>query len=356
MWETIRQFFLIGCFGFGGPMATMMLMQRVCVDERGWLSKDDFLQGMAVCNLLPGPASTQMAIYIGYRRHGWLGGIVTGLLFILPAFIMMCGLCYIYFSTQSVVDFSVVFYGVNAAVVAIILASLVKSSTMVLHNKGLWLVMLLNFGLLFVWDIALILLIDVLIGLMMLPGFMAKLNRYLFVALPLQIVWVFMKIGTLVYGGGMVIIPMMQDEVVNRLGWLTNQEFLVGLSFGQMTPGPIVITSVFVGYKMMGFLGALLAAVGIFLPSFVFILMATPWLVKLQQNIKLKSILNIVNAGVLGLIASALVKLLPVTIIDYRTLILVILAFAYLTLKKGNVVVTMAVTGLIGFIWQLSGI
>jgi chromate transporter len=356
MLETLKQFLWIGCFGFGGPMATMMMMQQLVVDKQGWLSNEEFLQGMAVCNLLPGPAATQMAIYIGYRRHGWLGGIACGLLFILPAFILMCGLCIVYFSTLTVLDFSMLFYGINVAIIAIIFTSLVKSSKLVLSNKGYWLVMLLNFGLLFVWDLVLVLLLDVLIGLVMMPRVMQKLNRYLFVVLPLEVFVVFLKMGALVYGGGMVIIPMMQYEVVNKLGWLTNQEFLVGLSFGQLTPGPIVITSVFVGYKLLGLLGAFIAAVGIFLPSFVFILGASPWLVKLQGNKGMQGVLGIVNAGVIGLIGNAMVRLLPTSIVGYQSVILVIVGSAYLMTKKGNVVVTIIVSGLVGYLWLLSGI
>ncbi len=274
MKEIISYFLKIGLLGFGGPMAHIAMMDEELIEKRKWASKEDFLDGLAVCNMLPGPASTQLGIYMGYVRGGILGGILAGTAFILPAFIIITILSYLYFNYGAIPEVKGILYGVNAVVIALISSSLYKMGKKSIGDvKGI-LIFILSAVAVYVLkvNVVLVLIVGGIFGVLIYYK-KPKMNKSYMLAVPFfavdpiltKLFGFFIKVGSFIYGGGLVIIPFIEQEVVEKLGWMTQQEFLTGISFGQLTPGPVVITSAFIGYKVYGLLGAFVAAFAIFL-------------------------------------------------------------------------------------------
>lgn len=343
--ELVQVFTKLGMLGFGGPQAHIAMANDEAVVRRSWLTPDQFTDGLAVCEMLPGPASTQMGIYIGYVRAGQLGALVTGLAFITPAFLIMLLLSWAYFKFQTLPQLTALFFGVSPVMIAIILGFCWKLAPKAIQD-GLASAIALAIFSLSLWSNLNVLLLFIVAGLIglwlygpkrprglppqilsgaVLPltiggSFLAALSPAI---LSLSSFWgterigaffwpllsFFLKIGTLIFGGGLVIIPLLEFEVVERLGWLTHTEFLNGVAIGQLSPGPVVLTAAFVGYKVAGVLGALVATVGIFAPSFAFIMVGAPLLLKLRQNLWAKGFLKGVKPAVLGAIAAAIAPL-----------------------------------------------
>lgn len=341
--ELARLFLTLGVTGFGGPQAHMALMNEAVVVQRGWLTAEEFTEGIAVCEMLPGPASTQLGIYIGYCRAGWLGALLAGLCFIAPAWVMVVALAWAYFRYGALPAVSALFLGISPAVVAIVLTFCWKLGRKVLLGGDRpwirWAIALGAFGLLR-FSTGGILWAFVLAGLaglvffgprrsalgaigpwgILLPTFVA--------ALPLEsltvasfwgwerihtygpeLISTFLRAGTLVFGGGLTIVPLLELEVVQRLGWLTRPEFLHGVAIGQVTPGPVLLTVAFVGYKVAGVLGALAATVAVFLPSFGFVGLAAPLLRRSRHNPWVRAFLQGITPAVLGAILAVTLPL-----------------------------------------------
>jgi chromate transporter len=333
--ELARLFLKLGVIGFGGPPAHVAMMEEAAVSRSGWLSAEEFAAGVALCELLPGPASTQMGIYIGYVRSGWLGATVAGVCFIAPAFGIVVALSWAYFRFQGLPQIQSVLLGVSPIVLAILLNFLVNFGRKTL--KDIWR-----------WGIGLAVLGLQIVGLPLVPLFaMAGAIgawRYgpkigipnavflgpITVAVPVvqsvqsvkpigmpsfwgmeaigAFAWplfgFFVKVGTMIFGGGLVIIPLLERAVVDQ-GWLSRSEFIHGVAIGQLSPGPVVLTAAFVGYRVAGVLGALAATVGVFLPSFLFVLAAAPLLSRLRQNAWISAALKGIGAAVWGAIGAA---------------------------------------------------
>ncbi|MBI3911387.1 MAG: chromate efflux transporter [Armatimonadetes bacterium] len=320
--EITALFLKLGCIGFGGPQAHIAMMEDECVRRRRWLDHDAFLEGLGVCNMLPGPASTQLGIWIGYVRAGWPGAILAGLCFLLPAFLLLLAASWAYFTYRARWDLGAWFFGINAAVIALILHSCYRLSRSSVRRPWHWL--LVGFGLaatLAGAEIALTLalagLVSILVehwakqrvrpaGLAVAPGGLVALA---------QLAAFFLKVGAFIYGGGLVIIPFIQQEVVRGHGWLTAPEFADGVALGQVTPGPVVITAAFIGYRvaqthgLSGPLGAMVATAAIFLPSFAFILAAAPFLKRVRRARMIQAFLAGVNPAVVGAILGATLPL-----------------------------------------------
>ncbi|MEO0827966.1 MAG: chromate efflux transporter [Cyanobacteria bacterium J06639_16] len=342
LWELARLFLKLGLIGFGGPQAHIAMINDEAVQRRGWFSQDAFTDGLAICEMLPGPASTQMGIYAGYVRAGQLGALVAGLSFIAPAFFIVLGLSWAYFQFQQVPQLAALFFGVSPVMIAIILgfcwklgrksirdgigvaiaiAVIIVALTLKLNTLLLFLLA----GTLGLW----------LYGPKRPSGWPPFLLRGAFVPLllvasgnaptPLTLAsfwgierigsyfWpllsFFLQVGAFIFGGGLVIIPLLEFEVVQNLNWLTTTEFLNGVAIGQLSPGPVVLTAAFVGYKVAGVLGALVSTVSIFTPSFIFIMAAAPLLLRLRQNPWVQAFLKGVKPAVVGAIAAAVVPL-----------------------------------------------
>ncbi len=344
--EIFLFFTRLGFVGFGGPQAHIALMQDQAQARRGWLSKEEFSDGLAVCNILPGPASTQLATYIGWVRGGWKGGLAAAIGFIWPAFAIMVGLAWLYFSYGRLPQVNAFFYGLKPVVVAIVLATTWRLAKPSLGDWRFWLISVaaaLLIGTRSVNDF-LVFLGAALLGLPLyaatvqpakptekknepqakdklkigglwaatgLAGVQAEQTIGLFSNAGdwgrlVQLAWFFVRAGAFIFGGGLVIIPLIQNEIVQGLGWLSEQQFLDGVVLGQATPGPVLITAAFVGYATAGIVGALVATIAIFAPGLTLILLAAPSLQKVRQFPWARAMLNGVNGAVVGsLVAGA---------------------------------------------------
>ncbi|WP_126147076.1 chromate efflux transporter [Synechococcus elongatus] len=320
--ELTLLFLKLGTIGFGGPQAHLAMMEEEAVQRRQWLTPEEFSEGIALCEMLPGPASTQMGIYIGYRQAGWIGGVVSGVCFIAPAFAIVVALAWAYFRFQTVPSVQDLFLGAAPAVTAIIVAFCLRLSQRVLKEPLHWglaigaliltlsgilpvfLILLLAGAVSWLWaqrsQSAWLPLLPAAIGPTDFWGWAqwsergAPLFRF------------FLETGTFVFGGGLVIIPLLQQQVVQQWQWLTAQQFVDGVAIGQLSPGPVVLTAAFIGFAVAGLSGAATATVGIFLPSFLFILLAAPILQRLRQNRSIQQFLRGVSPAVLGAIAATL--------------------------------------------------
>jgi chromate transporter len=338
--ELAQLFLKLGLTGFGGPQAHIAMIHDESVVQRGWFTEEEFLAGVAVCEMLPGPASTQMGIYTGYLRGGILGALVAGVCFILPAFVIVLILSWAYFRFQGIPQIENLFLGITPVVIAIIfgfcwklakraitdypgiaIAITVFVVTVLFPINVLWQFLLAGMVGLVIYPPASTAWLVPLVPLMqMLPHTMAMVTSK---TLTLSSFWgleriqeyyltltiFFLKVGSFIFGGGLVIIPLLELEVVNQFHWLTPREFIDGVAIGEFTPGPVVITAAFIGYKVAGALGALISCVAIFTPSFLFIMGAAPLLVRIRQNPWIRSFLRGVTPAVLGAIAAAAIPL-----------------------------------------------
>ena len=321
-------FLKLGAIGFGGPQAHIAMINDEAVEQRGWLDADEFSDGLAVCEMLPGPASTQMGIYTGYIYAGWLGALVAGLAFITPAFFIVVALSWVYFKFQQVPQLIALFFGLSPVMIAIILGFCYKLSRKSIQNWiGITIAVIAFLASTFSNLSTLVLFL--LAGLLGIGLYGPKSLQFNSVA-PLGLLAIlqpsfwgterlseygwplftfFLQVGTLIFGGGLVIIPLLEFEVVERLGWLSTADFINGVAIGQLSPGPVVLTAAFVGYKMAGFFGALISAIGIFTPSFLFIMLAAPVLVRLRQNTWVQAFLKGIKPAVVGAIMAAAIPL-----------------------------------------------
>jgi chromate transporter len=358
--ELAQLFLKLGTFGFGGPQAHIAMQNDEVVVRHQWLTQEEFTEGLAVCEILPGPASTQLGIYIGYHRAGAIGALVSGFCFIAPAFLILLALTWVYFQFQTLPQVSDLFLGVSPVISAIILSFCWKLSRKTLRHWTGGAIAILTFLVILILklNIFLAFLIAGAIGIIVYrPGgplnpshsqsSRAKRSGNWFLpvlpawsgttllavssspsttvdVLTLSSVWgweriqiyalplitFFLKVGSFIFGGGLVIIPLLEYQVVEQFHWLTRTEFINGVALGQLTPGPVVLTAAFVGYKVAGVLGALTATIAIFAPSFAFILLAAPLLQRIRHNPWIRAFLLGVTSAVIGAIAAASIPLL----------------------------------------------
>ena len=345
----------IGILGFGGPQAHIAMLREQIVDQHHWVNAEQFDEGLGLCEALPGPASSQMAIYLGWLQKGWLGGLISGSCFLLPGLLIVLVLSELWRSGQSIPSFTTALQTVQPVIAAIVWAfawKLMKNRrhrwqrlTALLVMFGVMLNMLGFLPLTAGW----LLLLAGVARLPFLPpsnvpptsppalrSLLAPLGFALTTASSSafvgQLFMVFFKTGLLVFGGGLVIIPLLEQQIVD-LGWLSSAQFLDGVAIGQISPGPVVLTSTFVGYQAgwaqgglgMALLGAATATIGIFLPSFGFILLASPLLQRWRQHPTIKGVLNGLLAGVPGAVAAAAASLTLTTFEVGNTLVQILL-------------------------------
>ncbi|MBI5285312.1 MAG: chromate efflux transporter [Chloroflexi bacterium] len=338
MAELLRLFGKLGIVGFGGPTAHISLFEDEIVAKRGWMPRQEFIDVLAATNILPGPNSTEMAIHVGHRRAGVPGGILAGVAFIAPSFLMMLVLSWAYFRWSSVAAITDVFDGIKPAVIAILAVTLwrlFRSSVRDVPQLGL---MAAGGALAYAftaWE-PLILIAAGLVGIALyvrpagyprLP--MLAVAPWPLLGLPLAaalLAWkpgalgdlsiVFLRAGGLLFGGGYVLIPLIQDAVTKQHGWLTQQQFIDGVALGQATPGPIIITATFVGYAAAGLPGAAVATVAVFAPAFVFAIGAGSFLQRVRSWKIATAFLQGVAPAVVGSIAAVSAQLARDAITD----------------------------------------
>lgn len=360
-WNELAGAFLkLGAMSYGGP-AIMGIMQTEIEEKRGWLSKERFLEGLALVNMLPGAAATQLGIFIGYQRAGWRGGVLAGLCFILPAFFIMLTLTLLYATYGALPFVRDAFYGLGPVVLGIFMvavyrlgkAALKGASQVAIAVTAALLVAFTPLG------IVSTLLLAGCVGVAIYHSRAWGLRAALAVALltgayhwaalsPTTLgtsagaaggadmlapdLWdigaFFFKVGAFAFGGGITVLAFVQDQVVNQLQWLTPREFLDGFALGQLTPGPILMLAAYVGYKLQGITGAVVGGFAIFAPAFILMLSVMPVVDRVRELAWIKAAMRAISAAVIGVISVSLVQMAPHAAPDAFTAFLALLTVA----------------------------
>ena len=367
--ELLVYFVRLGTFGFGGPIALTGYMQRDLVEERRWISKQDYLEGLALAQLAPGPLAAQLAIYLGWVRARVLGATLVSLAFILPSFIMVLALSGLYLSFGGLSWMQGAFYGIGAAVIAMIARSALKLVRITLaKDRLLWLLFSVS-ALVTAWTESEIIWLFLLCGVTALfikapprfssqlkmlgaaPWLIAGLHGPASAELLWKILGYFAEAGAFVFGSGLAIVPFLHGGVVNQFQWLTERQFLDAVAVAMITPGPVVITVAFIGYLVAGFLGATAAAIGVFLPCYLFVIVPAPYYRRFAQNRQIKAFVDGVTAAATGAIAGAAFVLGRRAVIDLPTaLIALITLFLMMKAKKIPEPLIILAAGLVGLI------
>jgi chromate transporter len=364
------RFLKFGALAWGGPAAQIAMIKRECVDEERWVDEDTFRTTLAVYQVLPGPEAHELCVYFGRLRGGKLGGFLAGLGFMLPGFVLMFALSVLYVEADLAAHLDELFYGLKAAVGALVARALVRLGRSFITDVPLAVLAVAAFALT-LFAAAGFVLVLVAAGL----AYEAWTNRGRWLSrvggfspLPLLVLAgvtlsleaaVFaegLKAGLLTFGGAYTAIPFLQDSSVDTHHWLTSSQFIDGLALGGVLPAPLIIFSTFVGYVAAGPVGALVMTLGIFLPAFVFPIFLHRQLVAIAGNARLRPFLLGVTAGVIGLIAAVTVEILDASVVDVPTALLALGAFAVLTRFHGHLTVLAVVLGcgVIGAALQLT--
>jgi len=376
--ELAGLFLKLGLIAFGGPAAHIAMMHDEVVTRRKWISEEYFLDLLGATNLIPGPNSTEMAIHIGHVRAGWRGLIVAGLCFILPAAAMVLALAWFYVDYGTTPVAERLLYGVKPVVIAIVVQALWGLGSKAFRSRllaavGLAVLALYLLGgneiaLLFGGGILVMLAANIrrlraamrgrnLISALLLSAPNALLSQAVAggTAVSLGALFLtFLKIGAVLYGSGYVLLAFLRNDFVNRLGWLTDQQLLDAVAIGQVTPGPVFTTATFIGYLVAGVPGAVLATVGIFLPSFVFVSLTNPLIPRLRRSPWMSAFLDGVNVAAVGLMAAVTWELGRAAIIDWLTLALALAAVLLLFRFKVNSTWLIAGGGAVGIVYYLT--
>ncbi len=348
VWYFLR----LGSLGFGGPIALAGYMQRDLVERRRWISKQDYVEGLALAQLAPGPLAAQLAIYIGWVRGKVLGATLVGLAFVLPSFLMVLAISVAYVEFGGLRWMRGAFYGIGAAVIAIIVRSAFKLVKLTLTKDWLLWTLFIISGLVTAWTesemVWLFLGSGILAMLVKAPPSWRK-SPPLFGAFPLPlwaitgiagpasaatlgtIAWYFAEAGAFVFGSGLAIVPFLHAGVVSRFHWVSDQQFLDAVAVAMITPGPVVITVAFIGYLVAGPLGAIVASLATFVPCYLFTVIPAPHFRRFSKNPSLKAFVDGVTAAATGAIAGAGFVLgrralvdLPTGLIALGTLVLLV--------------------------------
>ena len=363
-------FLRLGALGFGGPIALVGYMQRDLVEERKWLSKEDYLEGLAFSQLCPGPLAAQLAKYIGWLHSGTLGATLAGAAFILPSFAMVLALAWLYVHFGQLAWIQGMFYGIGAAVSAIIIRSAWKLIQKTLGRDFLLWILFGVLALTTVWTQSEIVWLFVLSGFVSLflkapPRPRISTPKASLIA-PLlatgasgvtsakaltSVFWFFLKAGAFVFGSGLAIVPFLYGGVVGRFHWLTEQQFLDAVAVAMITPGPVVITSGFIGYLVAGPLGACAAALAVFLPPYLLVIFLAPYYRRFAQNLQVKAFVQGVTAAAVGAIAGAAVILSKRALVDVPTILIAVVSFVILvTVKRISEPVLIVLAGAAGIV------
>lgn len=335
-------FLRLGFTAFGGPAAHIGMMHTEVVVQRKWMSEQEFLDLLGATNLIPGPNSTELAIHIGHRQAGWRGLLLAGVCFILPAMLLVLGLAWLYVEYGATPQATWLLYGVKPVVIVIILQALwslgrtaIKSLWLALLAAGVLTLYFLGFNEIF------LLFGGAVVGMvvqLLRQGSVPPLQAFIFpvglFSIPLVIptfslstlFLAFLKIGAVLYGSGYVLLTLLRAEFVERLAWLTDQQLLDAVAIGQITPGPLFTSATFIGYVLGGLPGGLVATLGIFLPSFLFVWLSAPWIPRLRSSPWAAAFLDGVNVSALALMAAVTWQLGAASLVDAPSVAIALLA------------------------------
>jgi chromate transporter len=376
--EVIRLFLKLGTIAFGGPAAHIALMHEEVVGRRRWVSEQQFLDLVGATNLIPGPSSTELAIYLGFRRAGWRGLVAAGVCFIAPAFAIVLGLAVLYDRYGTTPLATDLLYGVTPVVVAIIAHALVLLGRTAVRGVGLAIIglaalggylagvhplLLLGLGAL-VWlavaagrrlasrfgSTASILVTPALAGPWLLSASTAAAGSISLAT----VFWTFLKLGSVVFGSGYVLLAFLHDDLVEGLRVISDQQLVDAVAIGQITPGPVFTTATFIGYLLAGLPGAALATIGIFGPSFVLVAAVNPLVARLRRSSWAGSLLDGVNIAAVGLMAAVTLALGRAALVDPVTVALAVGALVVLLRWKLNSAWLIAVGAAVGLVQLLA--
>ncbi len=370
--RLVAYFLRLGALGFGGPVALCGQMERELVQERKWLTKAEMREGIAVCQSLPGPLAIQVGIFIAYLRGGVWGAWAGGWAFILPNFVIVAVLGALYVHFGGLPWVTAVFYGVSPAVIALILYSCHRLAKLGMEDWLQWAIAAASFAITVVLqaEVALLFIGAGILGVLYyrsrVRGRAASLPVVLLASLVAgpaagaapasggatlgKLLVFFLKAGSLTFGSGLVIVPFLETGLVHQTGWLDERQFLVAVAMGMLSPGPVVITATFVGYLVAGFWGAAVSTVGIFLPSFLLVLIVAPVLVRHRANPNVQGFVKGAYAAAIGTILGACVLLGRIAIGDWLTALVGLASLGVLFRWKVSNPALIAATALIGLI------
>jgi chromate transporter len=360
--SIFARFLKFGALAWGGPAAQIAMIKHECVDEEGWVSEETFQKTLAVFQVLPGPEAHELCVYFGRLRGGKLGGFLAGLGFMLPGFLLMLGLSILYVEANLATHLDQLFYGLKAAVGALVARAVVRLASSFITDLPLALLAVASFALTLFASASFVL---VLVGAGLAYELWTNGERWIgratslspaavvlvlllgavTISLSAQIFLEGLKAGLLTFGGAYTVIPFLQQASVDHHHWLTDSQFVDGLAIGGVLPAPLIIFSTFVGYLAGGLSGGLLMTLGIFLPAFVFPIFLHRYLVAVAENPRIRPFLLGVTAGVVGLIAAVTVQILDTSVVDVYTAILALAAFAVLYRFHGKLTVLYVVLG-----------
>jgi len=343
-------------------------IKEMAVNEKGWVKEGEFMGGLALCQLIPGATMVQIVTYVGYRVRGVLGALTAAVAFVLPAFIALLVLSAIYFKFQTLWFIQALFKGLGAIVVAIIINACITFGRPILKDWKVVLIAVLSlFAFFFRWNFVLVFALAAVAGLLLRPKKietkpgspgkaspeMLKGREYPIVVLLAVFICVVLfvshlldpeitalslslsKIGALAFGGGFPAIPLIQYEMVDRFHWLSTKEFLDGIALGQVTPGPVLITATFVGYKVSNFLGAFMATLGVFFPSFFILVLLIPYHDRLRGVEKVRRMEQGILGSFIGMLALVLYNFGTTSLVDIPRILMAAAAFIAIYKKIG---------------------
>jgi chromate transporter len=367
IWDIVLYFLRLGTIGFGGPVALVGQMEKELVGDKGWVTRQEMRDAIAVSQALPGPLAIQVGIFIAYMRGGFWGAWAGGWAFILPNFLIVCALGALYVHFGGLSWMTALFYGVSPAVIALIIHSCYRLAKLGMEDWLQWAVAAVCF-VVTIWleaEVAILFIGAGILGILYYGSLFRGGNSptALLALVPVtidtkaptaailgQLLAFFLKAGSLTFGSGLVIVPFLEKGLVQQYGWLSGREFLVAVAVGMLSPGPVVITATFVGYLVAGFWGSLVSTIGIFLPSFILILVVAPLMVRHRANRNVQGFVKGAYAAAIGTILGACVLLGRIAIGDWLTVLIGLGSLAVLFRFKVSNPLLVGVTAAIGLV------
>ncbi len=348
--RDIAVYFLrLGTLGFGGPIALAGYMQRDLVERRGWITQDEYLEGLAVSQTLPGPLAAQLAMWLGYVRRGFWGAVAAAVPFILPPFVIVSIVAALYVAFRGTTVIQALFYGIGPTVIALILRGAWKLlKVTVKSDRRLWAIFAAVAAVTFLVrsEVAVLFVGAGLVGVVLyaprswwrravtspvvLPLGPLVMAQSVDPNLLLQLGIFFFKAGAFTFGSGLAIVPFLQQGVVGDFGWLSEREFLDAVAMGMITPGPVVITAVFVGYLVAGLAGATIAGIGVFLPPFLMVVLFAPTIMRYRTHPAIQGFTKGATAAAAGAITGAAGVIATQVLVDVPTIAIFVVAFVVL--------------------------
>jgi len=363
----VRYFLRLGATGFGGPIALVGFMQRDLVEQRRWFTAEEYRDGLALAQLAPGPLAAQLAMYLGWARGGVLGAALVGLAFVLPSFLMVVALAAAYVRLGGLGWMQGAFYGIGAAVIAIIARSAYKLTKSTLGRDVLLWILFATSAVVTAWTESEIIWLFVLCGVAALvwrgglgvrataaavapwPWLVTGLHGPAPDGTLWTVAWYFAEAGAFVFGSGLAIVPFLHGGVVGQFGWLSERQFLDAVAVAMITPGPVVITVAFIGYLVAGPAGGALAALGVFLPCYLFVVIPAAYFRRSVNDPRVKAFVDGVTAAATGAIAGAAIVLGRRSLIDVPTVCICLVTLLVLTyVKKVPEPLVIIAAGLLG--------